>query len=205
MDPALRLRTLLVACWMLGMLAVPVATSGAAEESRGREVFVAKQCNICHEERAVLQAPHLSRLRKDRTLFQLITDMWNHAPMMWANLPEPGLRWPRLSAAEMADLAVYLNGSAPKDPAPDRRRGQIVLTRKHCLACHTMGGQGAGLARESGHLPRLEQDAAWAAALWNHAPKMLAQTPEKKVEYPTIEWKELVDLIGFLRDGLRPR
>jgi cytochrome c551/c552 len=192
---------------VLGIVGAVLAgrPASAAEEAAGRAVFIAKGCAVCHEERAVLQAPHLSALRRDRTFFQLSTDLWNHAPIMWANLSEPGLRWPRLTASEVTALAAYLNGAAPSDAAPDRRHGQLVLTQKQCLACHSLGGQGRGQAREMTLLPHLDRDAVWIAGLWNHIPSMIVQTPVQKVAYPTFEGQELRDLIGFLRDGVLAR
>jgi len=186
----------------LGSVALPAA---AAEEQPGRVVFVSKGCATCHEERAVLQAPHLSVLRKDRSLFQLSAGMWNHAPLMWANLPEPGLKWPRLSSREMAVLGSYLNGSEPKDPPPDREHGQVVLVSKGCLTCHALGGPRGTAARDLAGKFSLDSDAAWAAALWNHAPTMIAMAAEKGIAYPSIEWKELVDLVGFLRTNDKHR
>ncbi len=51
----------------LMMLAIGLGTgwpvADAGEEPAGRAVFVAKRCAVCHEERAVLQAPDLKALR----------------------------------------------------------------------------------------------------------------------------------------------
>jgi cytochrome c551/c552 len=182
----------------LGSVAPP---AGAAEEHPGRAVFVSKGCATCHEERAVLQAPHLSVLRRDRSLFEFAAGMWNHAPLMWANLSDPGLKWPRLSPREMADLGSYLNGSDPSDPPPNRGRGQLVLVSKGCLTCHALGGPRGTAAKDLAGKFLLDSDAAWAAAMWNHTPTMIALGTEKGIEYPSLEWKDMVDLIGFLRAG----
>ncbi len=181
------------------------ARAEAGEEPPGRAVFVAKGCAICHEERAVLQAPHLSVLRKDRSLFELGSRMWNHTPFMWANLVEPGLRWPRLTAREVADLARYLNGGAPSDPAPHLAHGQLMLMEKGCLTCHTVRGQGQKERKDLTRQARFDSNEAWIATLWNHAPTMFALKSEKRIAYPTFEGKELADLIGFLRWPATPR
>ena len=181
----------------------PLAQAG--EESPGRAVFVSKGCAICHEERAVLQAPHVSVLRRDRSLFRLAADMWNHAPLMWANLSEPGLKWPRLTPREMAALGLYLNGSAPKDPKPNLGRGQVMLVEKGCSRCHSLDGQGQRAAKDLVRHVRFDSNIAWVAAMWNHAPTMIALGAERGVEYPYFEPEELVDLIGFLRKMGKPR
>ncbi len=154
---------------------------------------------------AVLRAPHISVLRRDRSLFDLATGMWNHAPVMWANLPEAEVRWPRLTPRDLANLAAYLNRPNQPDPPPNPGRGQAVLYQKGCLTCHTVRGQGHKVARDLGGLIRLDSNEAWIAALWNHAPTMFVLQTEKGIEYPTFERREMKDLIGFLRDADRPR
>jgi hypothetical protein len=126
--------------------------------------------------------------------------MWNHAPFMWANLPEPGLKWPRLTPREMAALAVYLNGATPKDPQPNLGRGQVMLVEKGCARCHPLGGQGERVARDLARHVRFDSNIAWVSAMWNHAPTMIAVGSQRGVEYPQFEPEELVDLIGFLRE-----
>jgi cytochrome c len=194
-----------VALLAVGILLGLRPPMAAAEDPLGRAIFLSKGCAICHEERAVLQAPHISVLRKDRSFFELAAGMWNHAPMMWANLPEPGLRWPRLTSREMADLAVYLDGSSPKDPAPNVGQGQLLLVEKGCLACHTADGQGQKTAKDLLRQVRLDSNEAWAAALWNHAPSMLAARVDTAREYPHLDAKDIADMVGFLRRTGRGR
>ena len=206
MKPVAVVRCDLLFVATLGMLlGFTAPATGAEGEHPGRAVFVSKGCATCHEERAVLQAPHLSVLRKDRSLVQLTAAMWNQAPIMWANLQDPGLRWPRLTAREMAALAQYLNGAAPEDPSPDLGRGQVVLVEKGCARCHSPGGEGGNAAKDLLRRVRFDSKAAWAAALWNHAPTMLALAAERGAEYPLMQPGELADLIGFLREMARPR
>ncbi len=206
MGPMAGGRFHVLAVAVLGMvLGSGTPAAGAEEEHPGRAVFVSKGCAVCHEERAVLQAPHVSVLRRGRSLFQLAADMWNHAPLMWANLPEPGLKWPRLTPREMAALALYLNGTAPNDPQPNLERGQVMLVEKGCVRCHTLGGQSERVAKDLVRHVRFDADIAWVAAMWNHAPTMIALGPERRVEYPHFERAELADLIGTLREMGKPR
>jgi len=119
------------------------ARGEAAEEAPGRAVFVAKGCALCHEERAVLQAPHVSALRKDRSLFELATGLWNHAPMMEARMHESGLPWPKFEGRDMNDLLAYIQSLAaepnPNVPQSDEaaRRGKLLFEGKAaCTTCH---------------------------------------------------------------------
>jgi mono/diheme cytochrome c family protein len=153
----------------------------------------------------VLQAPHLSVLRRERSLFDLAADMLNHAPLMWANLPEAELRWPRLTPQDVASLAAYLNPTNRANPPANVSRGQRALYQKGCLTCHTVKGQGQKVARDLGGLTRLDSNEAWIAALWNHTPSMLAERGRRAMPYATFEGQELVDLIGFLREEGRIR
>ena len=196
----------LLAVAVLGMaLGSGPPAARAAEEEPGRAVFVAKGCAVCHEERAVLQAPHVSSLRRDRPFFELAAAMWNHAPLMWANLSEPGLRWPRLTAREMAALALYLKSSPQRNDPPNLSRGQAILVEKGCARCHAVQGRGETVARDLVRHVRFDSSIAWAAAMWNHAPAMLAAGTERRLEYPQFRAAELADLIGFLRELGKPR
>ena len=206
MRPTACLRFGFLALMLLGFMVVTARPSArAGEEPAGRVVFVSKGCAVCHEERAVLQAPHLSALRQDRSLFALAAAMWNHAPTMWANLPEAGVRWPRLAPRELADLAAYLNGASQADPPPNVSRGQVILYQKGCLNCHTVGLGGLKVAKDLGERISFGSDEAWIAALWNHAPTMFLLKAEKGLEYPSFDRQEMKDMVGFLRDAGRPR
>lgn len=200
-------RSVVPRIFVLVLLGVGVATGWSAaqtaNESPGRVVFLEKKCAVCHEERAVLQAPHLSVLRRERSLFDLAAGMLNHAPLMWANLPEAEVRWPRLTPRDVANLAAYLNPITQPDPPPNLGRGQRALYQKGCLTCHTVKGQGQKVARDLGGLMRLESNEAWIAALWNHTPSMLAEKGRRGMPYATFDRQEMVDLIGFLRDAGR--
>lgn len=188
-----------------GVLVAFLTLAQGAEVPPGRGVFVAKGCARCHEERAVLQAPHVSALRRNRPLFDLATAMWNHAPMMWANLFDAGLSWPHLTAREMADLAFYLGGPKTADRAADPERGHLLFGQKGCFLCHAFEREGRTRLRDLRGVDRLGSDAAWAAALWNHAPSMMAVAAEGRLEYPFLEAKDLADIVVFLRNLSRPR
>jgi len=206
MRPTAGIRFHLVTLALLGfVVGAQRPPARAGEEPPGRAVFVSKGCAVCHEERAVLQAPHLTALRQDRSLFAFAAALWNHAPMMWANLPEAGVRWPRLGPRDVAALAAYLNGAGHADPPPNVSRGQIVLHQKGCLNCHAVGTGGLKVARDLGGRVHFGSNEAWIAALWNHAPTMFVLKMEKGLEYPAFDRQEMKDMVGLLRDSGRPR
>ena len=39
--------------------------------------------------------------------------------------------------------------------------------------------------------------------MWNHVPTMLAVAPEDRIEYPSFVGREMIDLLGFLRQMSR--
>lgn len=142
--------------WSTGLGAQP-----AGDAERGRQLFETKQCARCHAAREARGVgPPLETLRRAQGAYELAGRLWNHAPAMMTVFTTEGMRWPDVSAAEMADLMAYLGADAARDPEPDAPKGQRLLVSKNCLKCHSWRGEGA---RVAGDLARLHDDYAPAA------------------------------------------
>ena len=136
--------------------------------------------------------------------FALAGRLWNHAPAMFTVLHLENLQWPRIGASEMADLMTYLEADPVRDPAPDLARGQVVLLRKGCLKCHSLGGDGARLAPElSARRAAYDSAVAWAATMWTHTPAMAAKAMEVGVLYPRFAEDEMLNLVAFLKSSVK--
>jgi cytochrome c2 len=78
---------------------------------RGRELYIEKGCVLCHyaprgaEKRF---APDLSASPALASPLELSSAMWNHAPVMEAQIRERGLPWPRFQEDDVRDLVEYL-------------------------------------------------------------------------------------------------
>jgi cytochrome c551/c552 len=191
---------------LAAVLAGPAAPRGAGAQAegdaaRGQEIFSAKQCARCHQPRPQAGAgPALETLRRPQGAYELAGRMWNHAPAMFTVLKVEGLEWPRLGAAEMADLMAYLQADPARDPAVDPVKGQMILVNKGCLKCHAFKGEGAHLGpdlaeRRASFAPA----ATWAATMWGHTPRMAAVALERGLLYPRFTGDEMRHLLGFLR------
>ena len=177
-----------------------VRAQGAGDAVRGEELFTTKQCARCHRPGAPGVGPALETLRRPQGAYELTGRLWNHAPAMFTVLKVEGLEWPRLDAAEMANVMAYLQADPARDARPDPARGQLILVAKGCLKCHTWKGEGARVGpdlaeRRASFAPA----ATWAATMWAHTPRMAAVAVERGVMYPRFSGVEMLDLLGFLR------
>jgi cytochrome c551/c552 len=75
---------------------------------RGELVFTEKGCASCHRSpaRLIAQSPRPGRAF---TPYSMIALSWEHGPAMQRLMLDKGLRWPELTADDMADLVAYLN------------------------------------------------------------------------------------------------
>lgn len=171
----------------------------------GRAVFAAKQCGRCHQARgAVGVGPALEDLRRPQGEMELAGRLWNHVPAMAAALGQNGLKWPEISATEMAALMTYLSADSRRDPAPNPSQGQVTLIRKGCLKCHSLAGEG-GRVQPDLAARRTDYQSAptWAAAMWTHTPRMAQMAREQGVPYPRFSGSEMTNLVGYLRTTAR--
>lgn len=87
--------------------------------AKGQQLFMDKSCVLCHyaprgaEKRL---APDLSASAALSSPVALSSAMWNHAPVMEAQIRERGLPWPRFQGDEVRDLVEYLRSLPPTQP-----------------------------------------------------------------------------------------
>jgi cytochrome c2 len=87
--------------------------------AKGRELYIEKGCVLCHytprgaEKRL---APDLATSAALRSPVELSSAMWNHAPVMEAQIRERGLPWPRFQDDDVRDLVEYLRSLGPPQP-----------------------------------------------------------------------------------------
>jgi len=88
---------------------------------KGQRVYMEQGCILCHfapRGAEQLLAPDLSRSPAIASPLELSSAMWNHAPVMEAQIRERRLPWPRFADAEVRDLVAYLQSLKERhDPA----------------------------------------------------------------------------------------
>lgn len=144
------------------------------DAARGKSAFSRHACSECHglTERKTDSAPAVATWQSLQSPTALAEAMWNHAGRMREEFAQRGLRWPVLTSQELTDILVYLRNH-PSIPRRQARfelasgtNGEALLRGKRCLNCH-QGNLALG--------PRLRRKTidSIAAAMWNHAPKMI--------------------------------
>jgi cytochrome c2 len=162
-----------------------------ADVQRGKQLFESKGCAECHrlKESASSVGPAVERWASVGDPIELGRQMWNHAAKMNAAAKAKGGKAPRLTAAEMNDIAAFAGGVAkvkqsqaqyaPASPST----GETLFEVKGCAGCH----------KGANSLPRpgsRRTTAEFAAAMWNHSSQM-KQTSEIREE-------EMKRLVGYL-------
>lgn len=193
---------------------VPALTADDAEP--GRALFTEKHCARCHVPRGAQAAgpsiellrrpdapgPALEVLRRPQGQMELAGRLWNHLPGMVAALGQNGFKWPTIAEREMADLMTFLQAKAGRDPAPDFRKGQLIVLRKGCLKCHSLRREGGRVKPDlADHRKDYESAAAWAATMWKHTPAMSVMSSSMGLPYPRFVDDEMAQLVGFLRQS----
>jgi cytochrome c2 len=177
----------------------------------GKTLFAKKRCSLCHstKEGDKKIGPSLGKdLRKKevfpRTVTQVAGLMWNHAPKMWKEIKEKGLKRPELNPQEMADLIAYLFSLQYFDEPGNREKGSNVFKEKHCIKCHAVNGKGGLKGPDLMKWSHQVTPISMAQAMWNHGPSMLEEMKKMGLSWPKFEGTEIVDLMEYLKN-LPPR
>ncbi len=165
------------------------------DAGRGKQFFNQRGCGTCHGLTKALK-PAIRPVSEWDVLADpvaLAEAMWNHRSSMLVETGSKRIRWPELTAQDLADVLVYLRNL----PTPPTRSavfrigagtdGSAVFASKGCVACHQSG---AALASKIKGQTLTEI----AASMWNHAPKMAA-AGAKPVK---LEAGEMRELLGYL-------
>jgi mono/diheme cytochrome c family protein len=174
----------------------------AGSPQAGKTLFKTKGCSQCH---AIAGSggtigPDLGVQRPRANVAEMAAALWNHGPTMWAKMKERGVRVPKLSDAEMADLLAYLYFVQYMGQTGNATRGSELFRQKSCTECHGAGSPGKGAA-DLAASDALRSPVHWAAAMWNHPagpePKEAAPPPARA----RFEDDEMRDLVAFLRSA----
>jgi len=169
---------------------------------RGAGVFISKACARCH---AIWGhggeiGPDLGRTRAGGlTDSELAAAMWNHVPRMWGKMQEEGIPHAIISEGEMADLFAYLSFVRALDEPGNPDVGRQLLQEKRCGQCHAVGDLGGTAAPDLRRWARYRNPAVWAKLMFDHAPRMVEEMNRRKIPVPTLEPRELVQIVSYIR------
>lgn len=84
---------------------------GRGNPARGKQVFVRKNCAVCHNDPST-GAPNLAGRGGPAYPFAMMEALWKHGPAMRSLMEQKKLPWPHFAGTEMADLTAYFGVAA---------------------------------------------------------------------------------------------
>ena len=173
----------------------------------GRQLFVTKQCVVCHQVGGVggVLGPSLDFLQQSGSPIFVATALWNHGPTMAEAMRVAQVTRPTFTAAELRDLSAYFMSVTPPSEQgpfyvlPGRPAvGRQLFVEKHCVACHSITGEGGQVGPDLGAQERPWTLFEFAAVLWNKAPAMREVMQARGITVPQLRPEEMVDLVAYL-------
>jgi cytochrome c2 len=95
---------------LVGYLVATQFFEERGDGDRGRKVFAAKRCTVCHDNPSS-GAPARSTMLGSMTSLGMVAALWKHGPAMADRMRRDKVAWPRFKGSEMADLIAYLHGA----------------------------------------------------------------------------------------------
>ncbi len=165
---------------------------------RGRDLYRSKGCHACHgAEGRGASGPNLASLHRDWDSTEFAAAMWNKAAAMIAEMRAGGLRAPRLTPGEMADIMAYLYSLRYFEGAGSPEVGRRTIRDKGCLDCHTLGGDNRGEPLDLVETSDLDTPVAVIAALWNHVNLLEHLSRDGGHTWPSLAESDMANLVAF--------
>jgi cytochrome c len=178
------------------------------DATRGKFIFNEKGCSSCHplSGKGKEGEPGLDQFPQNISPVFLTQSIWNHGPVMIANMVKLGIKWPVFEGTEMMDLLEYikLNAKGVKETAfitpGNPREGKQVFVSKGCIKCHAVRGEGGKEAEDLGRRAKTFYKSLTqiASSMWNKGPAVLGKMSQTLLGIPKFTSKEMADLIAFL-------
>lgn len=176
--------------------------------ARGRSIFNEKGCGTCHpvSGKGKEGEPGLDQFPQNISPIFLTQSIWNHGPVMIAQMVKLGMKWPEFKSTEMMDLLEFikLNAKGTKETAfitpGNPKEGKQIFASKGCIKCHAVRGEGGKEAEDLGKKAKTFYKSLTqvASIIWNKGPAVLNKMSQTSVGIPKFTSKEMADLIAYL-------
>src|SRR5262245_32953772 len=178
--------------------AAPFAPSWAL--LAGWDVFAKKGCGGCHALRGAgpVIGPDLGRTHSGTSFYDVGAAMWNHLPRMGEQMRAQRVERPKLTPADVENVAAFVFTARYFDELGDGRAGQKLFAAKGCVTCHAVAGAGGKVGPPLDAMKKANSPVLVAAAMWNHGPEMAEVMKAQGATRPTFKDRELVDLIAYV-------
>ena len=186
-----------------------VEVGAPASPTRGRALFKAKNCDLCHGSPADFhkKGPSLAKYQRDFSAIYIAQAMWNHGGEMASVMRDAGVPWPKFTGSEMGDLAAYLQTGTSTSSAKrvyyepgSPLRGADLFTSKRCRDCHAIGGVGGHVGPDLVARGRdfMGPITSIAGLMWNHSHRMTAEFRKHGIPRVTFSGQEMADVVSYL-------
>ena len=176
--------------------------------TQGKYVFNEKGCKNCHPltSQGKEGEPGLDRFPQNISPVFFSQSIWNHGPVMIAQMVKIGMKWPVFEGAEMMDLLEYIkmNAKGSKETAfiipGNPKEGKQVFISKGCVKCHAIRGEGGKVADDLGKKAKTFYKGLTqiASIMWNKGPTVFTKMAQTETGIPKFTPKEMADLIAYL-------
>ncbi len=176
--------------------------------TRGKYLFNEKGCSNCHplSGKGKEGEPGLDQFPQNISPVYLSEMIWNHGPVMIAQMVKLGMKWPTFEGVEMMDLLEYIkmNARGPRETAfitpGNPKEGRQVFIAKGCVKCHSIQGEGGKGGEDLGKRAKLFYRSLTqiASVMWNKGPTVLAKMAQTQTGIPKFTPKEMADLLAYL-------
>jgi cytochrome c len=178
------------------------------EATRGRSIFNEKGCGSCHplSGKGKEGEPGLDQFPQNISPVFLTQSIWNHGPVMIAQMVKLGMKWPVFEGTEMMDLLEFIkmNAKGVKETAfitpGNPKEGKQVFAAKGCIKCHAVRGEGGKEAEDLGKRAKTFYKSLTqiTSIMWNKGPAVLGKMSQTQIGIPKFTPKEMADLIAYL-------
>jgi len=187
---------------LLLVLAPPAFSQVIPEDPvKGGQLFVSKGCAKCHALKGEggKIGPDLGKIDLGDTRLNLAAKIWNHTPLMMAQMESKGIVQPTLTGQELAELAAYLYFLRFFDEPGNPAKGRSVYSAKGCSYCHPSSGKGNQGAPGLDTFPRNASPAFLSQAIWNHCLDMIVRMVEVGLKWAQFWETEMMDLLEYIK------
>src|SRR5262249_52370322 len=109
------------------------------DSGRGDRIFASQGCVACHKLKGVggNTASDLGRvLDRGYTPADLVSALWNHAPVMWSTIQEKSAVVGDINEQAAADLFASFLSARFFELRGDAERGKSLFNSRSCSRCH---------------------------------------------------------------------
>jgi mono/diheme cytochrome c family protein len=195
------LRLLILAIFaVLAHAAVEPVISGDSE--RGKRIFEQERCVQCHSvagRGGKMGVDFSLVMSRSYTPAHFASTMWNHAPVMFGAMEAAGIRRPKLSAGDAADLFAYFYSTRFFDKPGNPARGKSAFAEKHCGDCHGVTDSRGENAPPIANWDSLADPVVMVQQMWNHSSHMQDAFARRKIAWQQLTTEQLNDIASWLR------